>query len=406
MKNVGDIVETTAFARAKAFLKADHHHFVDEIIHLTEIPSPPFGEAERAAEYARMMQAEGLEDVTTDAEGNVTGLLRGRNNGQMVAVSAHLDTVFPAGTDVTVRREGTKLFAPGIGDDTRGLAVLLAMVRAIKAAGIRPEQDILFVGDVGEEGLGDLRGIRYLFTQSAHRDKIGAFFSIDGSDTARLVTAGVGSYRYRVSFTGPGGHSYGSFGTVNPAWALGDFLAGMARIEVPADPKTTFSASVFTGGSSINAIPEAVHVDIDLRSAAPAELDRLDAEVHALAKASVAAENARNDTANGEISVTFTRLGNRPAGQPLADCPVTAASLDAIRAFGFEPATEISSTDANIPISLGIPAVAFGNGGTSGRAHSLDEWIDVEEELSLRGLYAALAAVLGVAGMAEDQSAR
>ncbi|MGU3400633.1 M20/M25/M40 family metallo-hydrolase [Brucellaceae bacterium D45D] len=398
MTTIDEIVASPAFARAKDFMKADHEHFVEEIIHLTEIPSPPFGEAVRAAEYCRMMQAEGLEDVEIDEEGNVTGLLRGSGNGTLVAVSAHMDTVFPAGTDVKVRREGTKLFAPGVGDDTRGLAVLLAMIRAIKASGIRTENDILFVGDVGEEGRGDLRGIRYLFTKSHYREKIGAFFSIDGSETARLVTGGVGSHRYRVTFKGPGGHSFGAFGTVNPAWALGDFLAGMARLEVPKDPKTTYSASVFSGGSSINAIPEEVWVDMDLRSASAQELARIDQEMHRLAQEAVAAENARNETKNGEISVLFDQVGNRPAGQQASDSRIITASLEAIRAFGFEPKTATSSTDANIPISLGIPAVAFGNGGTSGRAHSLDEWIDVEEELSLRGLYAALAAVLGTAG--------
>lgn len=401
MNKVEDIIASPAFGRAKEFMKADHDRFVEEIIHLTEIPSPPFGEAVRAAEYCKMMAAEGLEEVEIDAEGNVTGLLRGAGNGTLVAVSAHMDTVFPAGTDVKVRREGTKLFAPGVGDDTRGLAVLLAMIRAIKAAGIKTEHDILFVGDVGEEGRGDLRGIRHLFTKSRHREKIGAFFSIDGSDTARLVTGGVGSHRYRVTFRGPGGHSFGAFGTVNPAWALGDFLAGMARVKVPADPKTTYSASVFSGGSSINAIPEEVWVDMDLRSVSPDELARIDAEMHQLAEAAVASENARGDTKNGSITVTFDQVGNRPAGQAAKDSQIVTASLAAIRAFGFEPHTESSSTDANIPISLGVPAVAFGNGGTSGRAHSVEEWIDVEEGLSLRGLNAALAAVLGTAGLIE-----
>lgn len=402
MRNIEGIIASPAFARAKAFIKEDHDRFVEEIIHLTEIPSPPFGEAVRAAEYCRMMKAEGLEAVEIDAEGNVTGLLRGNGNGKLVVVAAHMDTVFPAGTDVTVRREGTKLYAPGIGDDTRGLAVLLAMIRAIKASDIRTEQDILFVGDVGEEGLGDLRGIRYLFTQSAHREKIGAFFSIDGSDTSRLVTGGVGSHRYRITFNGPGGHSFGAFGTVSPAWAMGDFLSAMARVQVPKTPKTTYSASVFSGGSSINAIPQQTCIDMDLRSVSPEELERLDAEMHRLAENAVAAENQRGNTDNGKITVSFELLGNRPAGQALKNCTVVDASLAAIRAFGFEPRTETSSTDANIPISMGIPAVAFGNGGTSARAHSVDEWIDIEETLSLRGLYAALAAVLGTAGIVES----
>ena len=216
------------------------------------------------------------------------------------------------------------------------------------------------------------------------------------------MTGAVGSNRYRVTFTGPGGHSFGEFGTVNPAWAMGDFLAGMARIDAPAKPKTTYSASVFGGGSSINAIPEDVWVDMDLRSEAPAELSRIDAEMKRLALAAVGEENARNDTKSGRIAVTFQQLGARPAGATPAGSRIVAASLDAIRAFGFEPEAACSSTDANIPMSLGIPAVTFGNGGTSGRAHSLEEWIDVEPGLSLRELNAALAAILGTAGFVAD----
>lgn len=402
MQDVTAIIAHPAFGRATEALRQDHDRFVQEIITLTEIPSPPFGEAVRAAAYLQMLAASGLEDVRQDDVGNVMGLRRGRGNGTLVAVAAHLDTVFPAGTDVTVRRDGTRLFAPGIGDDTRGLAVLLALIRAMDAAGIVTEHDILFIGDVGEEGRGDLRGIRHLFEKGEYRERISAFFSIDGSETQRLVTGAVGSNRYRVTFTGPGGHSFGEFGTVNPAWAMGDFLAGMARIDVPAKPKTTYSASVFGGGSSINAIPEEVWVDLDLRSEAPAELSRIDAEMKRLGLAAVEEENARNDTKSGPIAVKFQQLGARPAGATPAGSRIVAASLDAIRAFGFEPETACSSTDANIPMSLGIPAVTFGNGGTSGRAHSLEEWIDVEPGLSLRGLNAALAAILGTAGFVAD----
>lgn len=401
MTSVSEILSNPLFKRAMAFLEQDHDRFVEDIVHLTEIPSPPFGEEMRAREYANMLSDSGMDDVLFDEIGNVTALMKGKGQGGIVAVAAHMDTVFPAGTDVQVRREGTKLFAPGIGDDTRGLAVLLTLIRAINASDIQPEKDILFVGNVGEEGRGDLRGMRYLFTQGEYKDRVDAFFSIDGSDTSRLVTGAVGSKRYRVTFSGPGGHSYGAFGTVSPSWPLGDFLAGMARIDVPETPKTTYSASVIAGGSSINAIPEALWVDIDLRSVDPAELDKLDQQIHQLAEAAVAAENSRNNTANGEIAVHFEQVGNRPAGHTSHENAIVVGALEAINAFGFEARTEYSSTDANIPISLGIPAVTFGNGGTSDRAHTLEEWIDVEPELSLRGLYAALAAILATAGMVE-----
>lgn len=389
------------FKKATDDLRAGHDKFVGEIITLTEIPSPPFKEEKRAAAYEEMFRALGLEDVQRDGIGNVTGLRRGRGNGPIVVAAAHLDTVFPEGTDVKVRREGTKLFAPGVGDDTRGLATLLAFIRALDAGGIETEQDILFVGDVGEEGKGDLRGVRYLFTENAYRERIASFFTFDGIETQDLVTAGVGSYRYKVTFKGPGGHSLGAFGTVNPAYALGSFLIGMSKIEVPGDPRSSYCASTFQGGTSVNAIPEEVWTEIDLRSESAEVLSRIDGEVKALIEAAVAGENARGDTTNGEISVELTQIGNRPAGTTAHNTTIVEASVAAIKAYGFEPAFSASSTDANIPMAHGVPAVKFGHGGAGGRAHTVDEWIDVEPELSLRGLNAGLLALVATAGFVE-----
>lgn len=389
------------FKKATVDLRAGHDRFVGEIIKLTEIPSPPFKEEKRAAAYETMFRALGLEDVQRDGIGNVTGLRRGRGNGPIVVAAAHLDTVFPEGTDVTVRREGTRLFAPGVGDDTRGLATLLAFIRALDAGGIETEQDILFVGDVGEEGKGDLRGVRYLFTENAYRERIASFFTFDGIETQDLVTAGVGSYRYKVAFKGPGGHSLGAFGTVNPAYALGTFLVGLAQIEVPGNPRSSYCASTFQGGTSVNAIPEEVWTEIDLRSESAEVLNRMDGEVKALIDAAVAAENARGDTTNGEISVALTQIGNRPAGTTAHNTTIVEASVAAIKAYGFEPAFSASSTDANIPMAHGVPAVKFSHGGAGGRAHTVDEWIDVEPELSLRGLNAGLLALVATAGFVE-----
>ncbi|WP_260348434.1 M20/M25/M40 family metallo-hydrolase [Alloyangia mangrovi] len=292
-QDVARIIASDRFKRAQEDLAQGHERFVDEIIELTQIPAPPFKEEVRAAAYAEKFRALGLQEVELDGIGNVLGLRRGRGNGQVIVVAAHLDTVFPEGTDVTVRREGTKLFAPGVGDDTRGLAALLAFIRALDAAGIETEQDILFVGDVGEEGKGDLRGIRYLFEEGAYREKIAGFFTIDGLEVGEITTGAVGSLRYRVTFRGPGGHSLNAFGTVNPAYALGSLMAGMARIEVPEAPRTTFCASVMGGGSSINAIPEEVWLEVDLRSVDAGELGKLDAALHALVEEAVAGENAR-----------------------------------------------------------------------------------------------------------------
>ncbi|UUX51524.1 M20/M25/M40 family metallo-hydrolase [Nisaea acidiphila] len=389
------------FEKAAEALRAGHDRFVEELIALTEIPAPPFKEEKRAAAYEEMFRALGLEEVERDGIGNVTGLRRGRGNGPIVVASSHLDTVFPEGTDVKVRREGTKLFAPGVGDDTRGLATLLAFIRALDAAGIETEQDILFVGDVGEEGKGDLRGIRYLFTENPYRERIASFFTFDGIETQDLVTAGVGSYRYKVAFKGPGGHSLGAFGTVNPAYALGAFLVGMSKIEVPGDPRSSYCASTFQGGTSVNAIPEEVWTEIDLRSESAEVLDRVDGEVKALIEEAVKGENARGDTSNGEITCELTRIGNRPAGTTPHNTTIVEASVAAIKAYGFEPEFSASSTDANIPMSLGVPAVKFGHGGAGGRAHTLEEWVDVEPELSLRGHCAGLLALVATAGFVE-----
>lgn len=397
LQDVPTLIVQPAFAAALAHLADDHDRFVDDIIRLTEIPAPPFQEARRAEALRAAFIDLGLHDVQIDAEGNVTGLRPGQGaGGGLIAVAAHLDTVFPEGTDVTVRREGTKLFAPGVGDDTRGLAALLAFVRALEAGGVRTAADLLFVADVGEEGKGDLRGVRHLFTRGPYAGRIDAFFTIDGLDTADLNTGAVGSRRLRATFRGPGGHAMLAFGTVNPAHALAAVVTGLARIAVPAVPLTTYCASLIGGGHAINAIPEAVWLELDLRSEDPGALSALEAQVRGLIDAAVADETARGQ---GEVRAEFEVLGDRPAGATDPEAAIVIASLAAIRAFGFTPRTGPSSTDANIPMSLGIPAVKFSSGGTGGRAHSLDEWIDVAPDLSVRGLAAALAAIVATAGL-------
>ncbi|SEH26128.1 M20/M25/M40 family metallo-hydrolase [Rhizobium sp. NFR12] len=391
------VLDHAGFKSALTHIDAGYDRFVDELITLTEIPAPPFREERKAAAYLEMMQEAGLEEAARDEIGNVCGLIRGTGNDGYLVVAAHLDTVFPEGTDVTVRREGTKLFAPGVGDDTRGLAANLTLMRAIKQSGIRPKKTILLVGDVGEEGKGDLRGIRHLFTEGQYRDRIDGFISVDGPETARIVNQAVGSYRYRVTFNGPGGHSYGAFGTVNPAYAMAEVLTGLSELHLPTEPKTTATPSVFGGGTSINATPETVWFELDLRSVSQTELDRIDGEFHALLEKAVAAENARADISTGKVTVEAMRIGHRPAGAVADNAPIITSSLDAIKAFGFEPRLTASSTDANIPISLGVPAVCIGSGsGVGGRAHSLEEWIDVDREPQLRSLHALLAVILSI----------
>lgn len=399
---VARIAAHPCFAAARATMRAEHGRTVEDIIRLTEIPAPPFAEEARAAAYLAMLRAHGLEEVEQDEVGNVMGRRRGFGNGETLVVAAHLDTVFPAGTDVTVRREGTKLFAPGVGDDTRSLAVNLAFLRAMDAASIRTRADILFVGDVGEEGLGDLRGVRHLFTQGRHAGKIDGFLTVDSPEVERIVTGGVGSKRFRVVFRGPGGHSFGAFGLVNPMYAMAMAATGIGRITVPRQPVTTHCVSIVAGGTSVNAIPNEVRMEVDLRSRSAEELARLEREFHRIVAEAVAEENAARDLRDGPVTAQIIAIGDRPAGETDAGSPMVQAATAAVAHHGYKVSYEDSSTDANIPMSLGIPALRIGSGGRGGRAHSLDEWIDVEEEESLRGMSASLLTILAVAGVELD----
>jgi len=398
---VRKLVASPAFKAAVATLDREHDRIVADIVTLTEIPAPPFKEAAKGRAVLAMMKAEGLSDVETDAEGNVMGLRRGSGaaGGPVVVLAAHQDTVFPEGTPVKVRREGTRLFAPGVGDDTRSLAVMLAYIRALDAAKIVTRRDILFVADVGEEGPGDLRGMRYLFGKGKYKDRIKAFFSMDGSDAAGITYGAVGSRRYRVAFHGPGGHSYGAFGIVNPMAAMARAVDQLYEVKVPAKPKVTYSASVVSGGVSVNSIPADVSLEVDMRSESKEELAKLDARFLQILKAAAEHENAARDTRFGKVTVTPKLIGERPTGATNPEAPIVRTTAAAARAFGYTPRLGASSTDSNIPISLGIPAVTIGSGGTAGRAHSLDEWIDVAKPESVRGMSVGLAALLATAGV-------
>ncbi|MDO8378719.1 M20/M25/M40 family metallo-hydrolase [Phenylobacterium sp.] len=399
---VAALVASPAFKAAVAKLDADHDRTVADIVTLTEIPAPPFKETARGQAYLALLKAHGLTDVEMDPEGNVMGVRPGAKTGgkgPYVVIAAHLDTVFPEGTDVKVRREGTKLMAPGIGDDTRSLAVLLAYLRAMDAAKITTTSDILVVGNVGEEGAGDLRGTRYLFNTGRYKGRISAFFSMDGNDPSRVVDQGVGSKRYRVIFRGPGGHSYGAFGMVNPMAAMSRAVVDLYAVQSPATPKTTYSASVTGGGTSVNAIPNEVFMDFDMRSENAAELARLDTKLQTILAQAVDGENAARSTRYGKVSFEAKVIGERPAGATDPKAAIVTETHAAIAALGFTPGHDASSTDANVPMSLGIPAVTIGSGGKGGRAHALDEWIDVEKAPSVRGMSVGLAALLAVAGV-------
>jgi tripeptide aminopeptidase len=392
------IIDGPAFRQASAFIATDQDRFLRELIQLTEIPAPPFKEQARAKAFEALLGQAGLTGVEIDAEGNVMGLRKGAGKGLLV-VNAHLDTVFPEGTDVHVKRQGARLSAPGVGDDTRGLALVLALVRAMDAAHVRTDRDILFVGNVGEEGEGDLRGIKYLMKTGKYTGRITEVIAIDGGDSAGVTRGAVGSRRYRVTFTGPGGHSYGAFGLVNPAFAMGDAIARFAKMQVPSSPKTTFNVGVVKGGTSVNAIPSEVSMDIDLRSESCAELQKIDMAFLAIVRDAVGAENHARSTREGSVAATPKLIGERPCGETAMTAPLVTSTAAAITTFGLSPVFTVSSTDANIPMSLGVPAVTIGRGGPGGRSHSPDEWTEVDPKTNARNVEVALAIILAAAGV-------
>jgi acetylornithine deacetylase/succinyl-diaminopimelate desuccinylase-like protein len=392
------VTASAAFLTAAAFIGTDQDRFVRELVQLTEIPAPPFKEQARATAFKELLRQTGLEEVEIDAEGNVTGVRRGSGGEPgMPLVNAHLDTVFPEGTNVTVRRDGTRLMAPGIGDDTRGLAAMLALIRAMNAGGIRTRRDILFAGNVGEEGEGDLRGIRFLLDRSRYKDRIAQVVAIDGSDPDDITRGAVGSRRYRVTFAGPGGHSYGAFGLVNPAFAMGNAIARLSRVRVPAAPKTTYSVGVVAGGTSVNAIPSDVRMDVDMRSESCEELRRLDATFLRIVGEATDEENMARSTREGRIVADPKLIGERPCGETSSSDALVTTAAAAIRSFDGTPTYTVGSTDANLPMSRHIPAITIGRGGPGGRQHSPDEWTDVDPGRNARSLRLLLAILVSVA---------
>jgi len=398
--NVQRLLVDPKFQAAQEFIAKDHDRFVRETIQITEIEAPPFKEAKRAKAFVEMLRQSGLSDVEIDPEGNVIGLRRGTGTGPLIAIAAHLDTVFPEGTNVKVRREGSKLYAPGVGDDSRAVAVLLEIVRAMDSAKIQTSSDILFVADVGEEGPGDLRGMKYLFQKGPYKDKIKMFISLDpfgwGSD---ITTAGMGSKRFKVIFTGPGGHSFGSFGLVNPAYALGNAIAKLSKMQVPQRPKTTYNVGVVGGGTSVNSIPFESWMEVDIRSETKEELNRAVENFTRLMHEAVEEENRARSTSQGKIEIDVKLIGDRPFGEIFQTAPIVQTAAAVIRALGMVPTFGLSSTDANIPLSMGIPAITLESGGTGSRNHTLDEWIDVEKTASVRGIHIAMGVLLALAGM-------
>jgi acetylornithine deacetylase/succinyl-diaminopimelate desuccinylase-like protein len=359
--------------KALKFIEATDEMTLAVQIKIAEIPAPTFHEAERAKYMEAEFRRVGLADVSFDRQGNVLGWRKGASEDTFV-IAAHLDISFAVGVDTKVRKEGDRLLGPGIADDSRGLAALLNMVEGMNDARISTKHTILFVANVGEEGLGDLNGVRYLFQESPFRAKLKAFISIDGVDPGRIVTGGTGVKRYRVSLRGPGGHSYGNFGRPSPIHAAARAIDRITDMEVPLRPKTTFNVGKIEGGTAVNAIAEECSFEVDLRSVDPGNLDRIEAKLFEAVRLGVDAENKARAASRTSLTFDMKLVSNRPAGEVAKTNPIVQAALWAASATGHQPGTDFSSTDANIPISLGIPAVTMGGGGAGGNAHSLAEW--------------------------------
>lgn len=397
-RNLDALVSSAQVRKALDAVKADEARTLAEQKELVVIAAPPFKEEARAREFLKRISAIGFPDATIDKEGNVIAVRRGNGRGPKLIVSAHLDTVFPPETKIEIREEGGRIFAPGIGDDARGLVELLSVARALDASGIKTVGDIYFVGTVGEEGLGDLRGARALMKD--HPDADG-FISIDGSYPDRIVSVAVASHRYRVTFTGPGGHSFGAFGRPSAIHAMGRAIERISDIKPPAQPKTTFTVGTVTGGISVNAIAAEASMEVDIRSVGTAPLFFVDSQIKNAIRLGVAAENDRWESS--AISFEIKSVGNRPGGMTLPDSPMIQAVALAIRAVGMQPRVgEPASTDANIAIGMGIPAVTIGRGGKTENQHSVKESFDPKDAyLGVQKNLLAVLALVGVEGVSE-----
>jgi tripeptide aminopeptidase len=355
-------------------LERDNAQTIETQIALCEIPAPPFKEQARGIEFAKRLKGLGLVNIRTDLEGNVIGELLGGTPGPTTMLSAHLDTVFPEGTDVRVKRDGTKLAGPGIGDDCRGLTVVLAVTKVLVENKVKFPGRMLITGTVGEEGAGNLRGVRAIYA-SALKDSIDYFISVDGTGFG-ITNRGVGSIRYRAHFKGPGGHSYGAFGMPNPIHAMGRAIAAVSEVQVPSEPRTTFNVGIVEGGRTVNTISDRATMEIDMRSESWASLQAVDAKVQGALRKALADEKARWPNSVVPLTLTIDTIGIRAAGTTPDSSAIVRAGLNAAKTVGVYTPLMASSTDSNIPISLGKQAITVDGGGLGKGAHALEETYD------------------------------
>ena len=401
-RQVSRIAALAPVEAATAWFLAHEELLLERQMEVTRIPAPPFGETARAEWLAARFRELGLEEVHIDGIGNVIGIRPGaaaQPEPKYLAVTAHMDTVFPAGTGVVVRRENNRLYGPGISDNSAGITALLALAGALQHAEIRTEWPLAFIGNVGEEGEGDVRGMRYIFAEACWRDTIAATLVLDGAGTDTVVTEALGSKRFLVTLFGPGGHSWSDFGTANPIVVLARAIDQFARTPIPASPKTTFNIGVISGGTSVNSIPETASIKVDIRSVAGEQVERLERALRDAVERAVAQEprTTFGGRSHSGLAADIKLIGSRPAARLGAGSPLLAVIQAVDTLLDNNARLQRASTDANIPLSQGRDAVAIGAGGAGGGAHTLHEWYDpTGRDLGLRRILLTVLAVAGV----------
>jgi tripeptide aminopeptidase len=393
-ESIEKLAQDPGCARAIDWIDKSAAWVTDQQISLTEIPAPEFKEARRGEALKKLFEANGLR-VRVDKIGNVIGERPGSSPKDVVLLVAHLDTVFPHGTNVTVKRNASRLKAPGIADNGAGLAALVGVSRALSEGRVRTNKTLVFAGDVGEEGEGNLRGIRALVDEFGPR--LSAVIAIDGPSIEHITTQGIASRRFEVTITGPGGHSWSDFGTPNPITAISRGIVKFSSIRVPDEPRSSYNFGVIEGGTSVNSIPSRAAVKIDLRSEEESELDRLENTLRDSMQAGVKDEIGAGRSGADALRMEITSLGSRPSGKLPEDSPLLETVRNVDRFLGTRSRLERSSTDANIPLSQEIPAVAIGGGGKGSGSHTLAEWYDpTGRELGLKRVLLTALALAGV----------
>ncbi len=383
-----------ACARGLQWIDKSAAWTTDQQVRLTEIPAPEFDETRRGEALKELFAASGFQ-VRTDKTGNVIAERPGSDAKSLILLAAHLDTVFPAGTDTQVKRSGGRLLGPGISDNAVGLASLAGLARALAESRVRTTKTIVLVGDVGEEGEGNLRGMRTLI--DSYGTRLSAVIAVDGPSTDHITTQGIASRRFEITVTGPGGHSWSDFGAPNPITAIARGIVQFSAVSVPSDPRSSYNFGTIEGGTSVNSIPSRAAVKVDVRSEDEGELGRLETALREAMQAGVIAEASATQASNDALQMSVRSLGTRPAGKLPDDSPLVTAIRNVDRYLGNRSRLERSSTDANIPLSMGIPAVALGGGGRGGGSHTLDEWYDpAGRELGLKRLFLTVVSLAGV----------